>query len=360
LFDGAVATRFTGDTKMGSKEISDLEFIKILMNEDAACPLCFRPFLPWDVRPKEEGGDGPLVLHDGQWCVEEKKGVFRPVIKEGEGYVIPKLLKCNHAVCVDCAALYMETGVVFIGDGVRCHYKKIDQTGATEPSVCHFVTPCKNANDLPNSAENMLIAKVLHDRGVLLGSKKNKAFDGEFYYYFKFCHHCQREAKMICTKCHLPACDDCWKEHHASEGHNGQTVEDYEKDVVKKPRCEVCGEPACKYCGICRKFLCRNRAKCYDPCMDPDHLLIEYDPNLRELRRSETTAIENSRKMFVNDVHDYLETDPFIWSAADLECLKRTVWYEEYKRCDGNDGRVRSDDDDTDDDNVSEDDDDEK
>ena len=324
------------------EELSDTKFIAYLMNEDSSCPNCHRPFLPWDVRPKAEGGDGPLVFdkEKGVWCVEESEGVLRPVIKEGEGYCIPLVLKCNHAVCQECAMFGFEFDVVFIGDGVRCHYMKVDQFGSP-PSECLFVTPCKETTELPVAAENMLLTKVMHHTGVILGNKKNPDFGDttEFFYYFKYCYHCQRESTMICDVCHLAACEECWKEYHASKGHKGQTVQDYEKNVVRGHKCEKCGEPACKYCGICRKFLCRNRDRCYDPCMDPDHLLIEFDPNLIEIKKLESTAVDNSRKMFIYDVHDYLETDPFIWQSSDMESLKRTAWFDEYNRCHGNDGR---------------------
>jgi len=46
--------------------------------------------------------------------------------------------------------------------------------------------------------------------------------------------------------------------------------------------------------------------------------------------------------MFIHDVHDYLEVDPFIWQASDLESLKRTVWYQEYIRCHGDDGKGKA------------------
>jgi len=343
------------------EELPEMKFIAFLVNEDTTCPNCHRPFLPWDDRPKDKGGDGPLVFdkEQGKWLVEETK---EPAIKEGEGYVIPLLLKCNHAVCQECAPFLKEEKVAFIGSGVRCPYEKRDQYANTR-ACCRFVTPCKEVFDLPVSSENMLLTKIMHDvTGIMLGDRFNPDFEGsdEFFFYFKYCYHCQRESSMICDKCHIAACPDCWKEHHASQGHTGMTVQDYETKVVKGHKCEKCGEPACKYCGICRKFLCRNREKCFDPCMDPDHLLVEFDPNLVEIRKLESTAVDNSRKMFIYDVHDYLETDPFVWEGVNMECLKRTMWYQEYKRCHGNDGKGGTDADDVDgdDENPSEDDDD--
>jgi len=219
---------------------------------------------------------------------------------------------------------------VFVGSGVRCKYHKRDQLGH-EPCTCLFVTPCKSAKDLPLAEENMLIAKVFRDITKIALGTKNPECKGEFFYYFKFCHHCQKPSTKICDKCELPACEDCWKKYH--EGHPGKTVVDYEKNVVQCHKCSKCGSRAFKYCAICKLFLCRNRKKCFDPCMDPDHLLIEYDPSLVEIKRFESTAVDNSRKMFIHDVHDYLETDPFFWQAADMESLGRTVWFQEFYRC---------------------------
>jgi len=252
--------------------------------------------------------------------------------KPGDDYVMPKLLDCNHAVCEYCAANCYEDKVAFVGHGVRCPFHKRDQSGR-EPYVCGFVTPRK-PEELEDAMENRIIAKVLRDTEVLLGTSQPKKYKNrEFFYYYKFCHECQHLSTCVCKNCMLPFCDDCWKGHKGGEnsGHECWSLADYDKEKVQSHKCDVCHNRAYKYCGICKKFYCRNRKGCYDPCMDPDHLLIDFDPSIVELKRFEATAMDNARKMFIHDMHDYLETNPFLWQAADMECLHRTVWHEAHE-----------------------------
>jgi len=314
------------------REFTDVEFIRFLVNEDSACPVCYRPFVCYDIRDMEM---------DGKKITDFRTEVPRDLVKKipkiqeqmKKGFVIPILTRCNHAMCEDCCVKYFEKDVAFVKSGVRCQYHKRDQTGHP-PSHCLFVTPCKKPEDMPASGENMLISQVLREITPIALGTKNPAYDGdkEFYYYFKFCHGCQKLSTQICTECSLPFCDDCAKKH-SEHKKKLQKVEDYEKTVIQSHKCVICGNQAFKYCAKCKRFLCRNRTRCYDLHMDPDHLLFEFDPSLVELKRFEYTAVDNSRKMFIHDVHDYLETDPFFWQAADMECLSRTMWFQEFHRC---------------------------
>jgi len=324
-------------------EFSDTEFIRFLVNEDISCPVCYRAYLPFDIRDLDGVNDYREKVTEIQLKEKlealKKKDPSALNLDEwlAAGYVIPILTDCNHAICKDCALRHFERGIVFIkgGSGVRCRYHKRDQLG--HPSVyCNFLTPCAEIGDLSVSGECMLIAKGLRDNYVALGVK-NPDYDGdkEFYYYFKYCWHCQKESKFVCTKCMKPFCDAC-KDKHA--GHAQMPVEEFEKSKIQCHKCQACSEKgkdtaAHKFCCKCKKYLCRNRKTCYDPCMDPDHLLMEFDPDLIELKRFEYNAVDNSRKMFIHDVHDYLETDPFFWQAADMESLSRTMWYQEHRRC---------------------------
>jgi len=328
--EAAAAASAAAPAASERRELSDVEFIKYLVNEDISCPVCFRPFVDCDIRdvPELNAKD----FHDFVSVADFKKYVKIP-----EGFVIPILLNCNHAMCEDCARnKYFEKDVVFVGDGVRCRYQKRDQLG-NNPCTCLFLTKCKSVDELSVSGENMLIVHTFRSVVPIALGVKNRSYGEEqpFFYYFKFCHHCQKESKKICTDCNLPVCDACWDAHH--KGHKSTTVDDYNKNRVQSHECEKCAGPkknqAFKYCAKCKLFLCRNRNTCYDPCMDPDHLLIEFDPSLVEIKRFEYNAVDNSRKMFIHDVHDYLETDPFIWQAADMECLGRTMYYQERKRC---------------------------
>jgi len=314
------------------QEISDSDFITILVNEDICCPSCYRPFFACDLREVKEFG---LKEHDPtSYNYDIPLERFNEVIKSiPEGFVIPLRLNCNHAMCVDCARHFYEPDVVFLGSGVRCQFHKCDQLGG-EKCVCNFLTPCKDVNKISVSAENMLIAHALRNViPIVLGTKDPKyAKNEQFFYYFKTCHYCQKQSEVICTDCNLPACEACFKEHHT--GHKNQSVAEYEKTKIQSHKCVKCKKnQAFKYCAICKLFLCRNRNTCFDPCMDPDHLLIEFDPSLVEIKRFEYNAVDNSRKMFVHDAHDYLETDPFMWQAADMESIGRTMYYQEKNRC---------------------------
>jgi len=304
------------------KELSDKEFTKYLMNEDTVCPVCYRPYLPAEHEPQP-----------------------------GEEYVMPMLLDCNHAMCFDCCKTYYEDKVAFVEHGIRCQFHKRDQLG-NDPYYCEFVSPRADIRDqkvppeqLKEATENRIIAKVLRDTGVLLGTSKPH-FEGvgkdkkdykEFFYWYKYCRICQKDATFYCKKCKLTFCDDCWAKHLQMDGSteekgnpeqkvipkhedsDKQPLEEYEKEKIQSNKCSVCGKRAYKYCGMCKKFLCRDRKRCYDPCMDPDHLLIDFDPSIVELKRFEATAMDNARKMFIHDVHDYMETNPFLWQAADMD-----------------------------------------
>jgi len=282
-------------TSKEKKELSDVEFTKYLMNEDTCCPICYKPFLPDEQAPTE-------------------------------GFVKAKLLDCNHAVCEECAKECYEEKVAFVGHGVRCPFHKRDQTGH-DPYTCGFVTP-KKPEQLEDAKENMIIAKVLRDTGVLLGTQPKQYKDREYFYYYKFCHECQQPSTCVCKQCTLPYCEQCWKQHTSEhKDHACWTLAEYDKVKVQANKCSVCKSRAYKYCGVCKKFYCRNRKNCYDCCMDPEHLLIDFDPSIVELKRYEATAMDNVRKMFIHDMHDYLETNPFLWQASDMECLHRTMWH---------------------------------
>jgi len=295
---------FPAEKPKEKKDLSDDEFTMVLMNEDICCPVCYRPFLPAEHQ-----------------------------LQEGEGYVEPVRLDCTHAMCRDCCKKFYEEEVAFLGHGVRCKYHKIDQIG-NGPFICNFVTP-KKPEELPIALENQIIAQVLRDTGVILGTSKPKEIPeeakGEFYYWYKVCRNCRKRTKVVCMKCKEAFCTACWEKHKAAMKHEDgdmKTLEDYDKDVIHSRKCVKCDKQASKYCGICKHYLCSDRKNCYDPCMDPDHLLLDFEPNIIEMKRAEATAMDNSRKMFIHDVHDYTDTDPFMWHAMDLACLHRTMWHQ--------------------------------
>jgi len=320
--------------------------------------VCYRPFVAYyPAMPT------PLKTEEGKEPTPEEKARFSEEVKRCKaendaineemkkmGYVVPKVLNCNHAICEECAVKCYEKRVQYVGHGVRCPFHKRDQLG-NPPFVCGFVTP-KSATTLEevqknfdDAIENIIIAKVLRDTNVLLGTSNPRNPQGklagkeaEFFYWYKFCRGCQKASTCVCKNCRLAFCDDCWTEHvKGNAGHEKKSRDDYEKEEIRCHECDECKKQgkknshAYKFCGICKKWLCRNRKTCFDPCMDPDHLLIEFDPSLAEMKRFEAKAQDDSKKMFIHDNHDYLETNPFLWQGADMESLCRTVWHQAHE-----------------------------
>jgi len=372
--------------------ISEKEFTKYLMNEDTCCPICYRPYLPEPdpgkpddlslIKPGEAGFVMPVVLNcNHAVCEECSRLCYEPVVQfvgHGVRCLFHKRDQLGNPpyVCQFVSPMKTDELKQEVPE-LEAKLKKLQELSAEEQKK-HEKEISNTKLDIQMHRDNRIISQVLRVRTeVLLGSinpkfnkdayqklkkdideinkevvknkgnpkrvrelsdERQKLLDdfsktAEFYYWFKYCHGCQKPSTVICKKCNLPFCDECWNEHKKVDGHadsDKMTVEEYEKNKVQKHECDKCHKRAFKYCGICQKFLCRNRKDCYDPCMDPDHLLIDFDPLIAELKRAEATAMDNSRKMFIHDVHDYMEINPFLWQAADMECLHRTVWHQAY------------------------------
>lgn len=284
------------------QELSDEQFTMYLMNEDTVCPGCHRPFVPKDGKP--EGG--------------------KP---EGD-MVVPLRLDCQHAICKECAEKFYKKEVAFMDKGcVCCQFEKRDQLG-NGPFKCRFMTECdleeKGYPKLPESEEIQLVCKALRISGVLVGThhtditKEGK--DGYNFFWFKVCHKCGMPATHVMKDLSTALCDKCFKGDAKA-----WKVDEYEKEVVRSHKCCKCGNEAIMYCAKCDKYYCKER-ECYDPCKDPDHVLVTFLPNISEMKREEYQAIESSRKMFLNDVHEYNDPNPFMRRLYDLECFRRALF----------------------------------
>ena len=288
------------------QELTDEQFTMYLMNEDTVCPRCHKPFLPWREERKDQEGEKP-VPEDG---------------KEVEGMVKPLRLDCQHAICRECARDCYEKDVAFMNKGcVRCQFQKRDQLG-NGPFTCRFVTECDVDKDgypvLEESQEIRLICKALRGSGVLVGT------DPDFcpFFWYKVCHGCGKPATRVTkTEPRSALCDTCFGKDESEFW----TIEGYEKEVVRVNKCCKCGKEAIMYCAKCEKYYCKDR-NCYDACKDPDHVLVTFLPNISEMKRQEYQDIESSRKMFLNDVHEYNDPNPFMRRLYDLECFRKAIF----------------------------------
>lgn len=274
------------------QELTDEQFTMYLMNEDTVCPKCHRPFVPKDMKP-----EGSMV--------------------------VPLRLNCQHAICQECAAECYEKQVAFMNKGcVRCQFEKRDQLG-THPFKCRFVTECdvdeKGTPKLPVSEEIQLVCKALRTSGVLVGTDLIPETCDFFWY--KVCHLCGKPATHVTKDPCTALCDTCFTDDAAKFW----TIEEYEKEVVRAHKCCKCEKEAIMYCAKCDKYYCKER-DCYDPCKDPDHVLVTFLPNISEMKRQEYQDIESSRKMFLNDVHEYNDPNPFMRRLYDLECFRTAIF----------------------------------
>jgi len=377
----ATAAAETANKPSVETSLSDKEFVRCLLNEDICCPICYRPYIP--AKHELQAGEGyvnPVVLHCNHAVCEEcarlcyepfvqfvKHGVRCPYHKRDQMGNPPYVCQFVSPKTVD--DLMKEKGEL---EAKLEEMKKIENPDENKQKEMRNLKL-----DILMKAENTILAHVLRDETEVLLGTSNPRFNAEeykkiqplteddvkkcegdakkiqelykkkqeelmefsksaeFYYWFKYCRKCQAESNFVCEKCKLAFCEKCWADHMKStEGHDEKkeeefklTVEDYEKNKIQKHKCSVCNNRAFKYCGVCEKYYCRNRKDCYDHCVDPDHVLVDFDPSVIELKRTEATAMDNTRKMFIHDVHDYLEANPFLWQAADMESLYRTMWY---------------------------------
>ena len=271
-------------------ELDDFEATKQLMNEDTMCPMCKRPFLPY--------GQGPT-----------------------EGFVVPKKLGCGHAICGECAKeCYTKDVVPLLGKrGVRCPFTTTVQRGRS--FVCRFVTPCELDSDgtpvLREATRHRRICRILRETGVLVG--KELAL-GDSYWY-RVCSGCGNKATMYCPECALTMCEDC----KGCEHDGVVSIDEYTETTVRSHKC-ACGKQAAKCCdcGGSLHYYCRDR-QCFDRCMGKRCCLVEFDPDLNEMKRQETAMGENAKKMFIHEMHHYIEPNPFYWTGFDLDCFYNTV-----------------------------------
>ena len=271
------------------QELSDEQFTMYLMNEDTVCPGCHRPFVPKDGK------------HEGDM-------------------VVPLRLDCQHAICKECAKDHYHSKVAFMDKGcVCCQFEKRDQLG-NGPFKCRFMTECdleeKGYPHLPDSEEIQLVCKALRDSGALVGTDLSPCH----FFWYKVCHGCGMPATRVTKDPRTALCDNCFNGDVAA-----WTIDEYEKEVVRSHKCCKCGKEAIMYCAKCDKYYCKER-ECYDPCKDPDHVLVTFLPNISEMKREEYQAIESSRKMFLNDVHEYNDPNPFMRRLYDLECFRRALF----------------------------------
>lgn len=278
-------------------ELTDDQFSMYLMNEDTVCPGCGKPFAPMGQEPV-----GKMVL--------------------------PLRLDCQHAICKKCSKKFKLDQAAFMGKAcVRCQFEKRDQLGHG-PYKCRFLTECDLDEDgfpiLPVSEEIQRICKALRESGVVIGSHPCKRHS----FWYKACHQCGMPATRVTKEKPQGLCNACYEKEEPKP--DFWTLEEYEKNVVRSHKCCKCGKEAIMFCAMCDKYYCKDR-NCYDACKDPDHVLVTFLPNISEMKRQEYQDIESSRKMFLDDVHEYNDLNPFMRRLYDLECFKSAV-FELYKK----------------------------